>query len=149
MLWPGGFWNMLILFLRFAQLINFSCLCLSLFSTYQSLNHLRAYLYSLGRLSCTERAKCVCEQGLNQTQSTLLLLLLPIRMLSLQNMIVFPPLFFHFQVSIIPRGKGLGYAQYLPKEQYLYSTEQVGFNEQIRIGCRSSLSQSCVISLGW
>lgn len=30
-----------------------------------------------------------------------------------------------FQVSIIPRGKGLGYAQYLPKEQYLYSTEQV------------------------
>lgn len=31
----------------------------------------------------------------------------------------------HFQVSIIPRGKGLGYAQYLPKEQYLYSTEQL------------------------
>lgn len=29
------------------------------------------------------------------------------------------------QVSIIPRGKGLGYAQYLPKEQYLYSTEQL------------------------
>ena len=29
------------------------------------------------------------------------------------------------QVSIIPRGKGLGYAQYLPKEQYLYTTEQV------------------------
>jgi AFG3 family protein len=28
-------------------------------------------------------------------------------------------------VSIIPRGKGLGYAQYLPKEQYLYTTEQV------------------------
>lgn len=30
-----------------------------------------------------------------------------------------------FQVSIIPRGKGLGYAQYLPKEQYLYTKEQV------------------------
>ena len=29
------------------------------------------------------------------------------------------------KVSIIPRGKGLGYAQYLPKESYLYSTEQV------------------------
>lgn len=30
-----------------------------------------------------------------------------------------------FQVSIIPRGKGLGYAQYLPKEQYLYTKEQL------------------------
>lgn len=29
------------------------------------------------------------------------------------------------KVSIIPRGKGLGYAQYLPREQYLYTTEQV------------------------
>lgn len=29
------------------------------------------------------------------------------------------------QVSIIPRGKGLGYAQYLPKEQYLYTKEQL------------------------
>ncbi|CAN0328476.1 unnamed protein product [Lampetra planeri] len=29
------------------------------------------------------------------------------------------------KVSIIPRGKGLGYAQYLPKEQYLYSQEQL------------------------
>ncbi|XP_066923606.1 mitochondrial inner membrane m-AAA protease component AFG3L2-like [Clytia hemisphaerica] len=29
------------------------------------------------------------------------------------------------KVSIIPRGRGLGYAQYLPKEQYLYSTEQL------------------------
>ena len=29
------------------------------------------------------------------------------------------------QVSIIPRGKGLGYAQYLPKEQYLYTAEQL------------------------
>lgn len=33
---------------------------------------------------------------------------------------------FHWlQVSIIPRGKGLGYAQYLPKEQYLYTKEQM------------------------
>merc|ERR1712168_1128459 len=29
------------------------------------------------------------------------------------------------KVSIIPRGKGLGYAQYLPKEQYLYTTQQL------------------------
>jgi cell division protease FtsH len=30
------------------------------------------------------------------------------------------------QVSIIPRGvAALGYAQYQPKDQYLYSTEQV------------------------
>ncbi|XP_056453275.1 AFG3-like protein 2 [Gadus chalcogrammus] len=29
------------------------------------------------------------------------------------------------KVSIIPRGKGLGYAQYLPKEQYLYTAEQL------------------------
>lgn len=29
------------------------------------------------------------------------------------------------QVSIIPRGKGLGYAQYLPREQYLYTREQL------------------------
>lgn len=29
------------------------------------------------------------------------------------------------KVSIIPRGKGLGYAQYLPKEQFLYTTEQL------------------------
>lgn len=29
------------------------------------------------------------------------------------------------QVSIIPRGKGLGYAQYLPQEQYLYTQEQL------------------------
>jgi AFG3 family protein len=30
-----------------------------------------------------------------------------------------------FQVSIIPRGKGLGYAQYLPREQFLYTREQL------------------------
>ncbi|XP_030620697.1 LOW QUALITY PROTEIN: AFG3-like protein 1 [Chanos chanos] len=29
------------------------------------------------------------------------------------------------KVSIIPRGKGLGYAQYLPKEQYLFTKEQL------------------------
>ena len=29
------------------------------------------------------------------------------------------------QVSIVPRGKGLGYAQYLPKEQYLFTREQL------------------------
>lgn len=29
------------------------------------------------------------------------------------------------KVSIIPRGRGLGYAQYLPKDQYLYSREQL------------------------
>ncbi|CAO2609542.1 AFG3-like protein 1 [Lemmus lemmus] len=29
------------------------------------------------------------------------------------------------KVSIIPRGKGLGYAQYLPREQYLYTREQL------------------------
>ncbi|KAM9191668.1 mitochondrial inner membrane m-AAA protease component AFG3L1 isoform 2-T2 [Dugong dugon] len=29
------------------------------------------------------------------------------------------------KVSIIPRGKGLGYAQYLPQEQYLYTREQL------------------------
>ena len=32
---------------------------------------------------------------------------------------------FPIQVSIIPRGKGLGYAQYLPKEQFLYTKEQM------------------------
>lgn len=32
---------------------------------------------------------------------------------------------FTLQVSIIPRGKGLGYAQYLPREQYLYTKEQL------------------------
>lgn len=29
------------------------------------------------------------------------------------------------KVSIVPRGNGLGYAQYLPKEQYLFSREQL------------------------
>lgn len=35
------------------------------------------------------------------------------------------PLSIPIQVSIIPRGKGLGYAQYLPKEQYLYTQQQL------------------------
>ncbi|KAM3625752.1 uncharacterized protein V6R79_017067 [Siganus canaliculatus] len=29
------------------------------------------------------------------------------------------------KVSIVPRGKGLGYAQYLPREQYLFTQEQL------------------------
>uniref|UniRef100_A0AAQ5XIL2 AAA+ ATPase domain-containing protein n=1 Tax=Amphiprion ocellaris TaxID=80972 RepID=A0AAQ5XIL2_AMPOC len=29
------------------------------------------------------------------------------------------------KVSIVPRGKGLGYAQYLPKEQYLFTQDQL------------------------
>lgn len=29
------------------------------------------------------------------------------------------------KVSIVPRGKGLGYAQYLPREQYLFSQDQL------------------------
>ncbi|XP_077166728.1 mitochondrial inner membrane m-AAA protease component AFG3L1-like isoform X2 [Paroedura picta] len=29
------------------------------------------------------------------------------------------------KVSIVPRGKGLGYAQYLPREQFLYTREQL------------------------
>lgn len=33
-----------------------------------------------------------------------------------------PPI---LQVSIIPRGRGLGYAQCLPREQYLYTREQL------------------------
>lgn len=35
------------------------------------------------------------------------------------------------KVSIIPRGKGLGYAQYLPKEAYLYTKEQVSHEPTI------------------
>jgi len=33
------------------------------------------------------------------------------------------------KVSIIPRGKALGYAQYMPKEQYLYTKDQVKKNK--------------------
>lgn len=43
-----------------------------------------------------------------------------------------------FQVSIIPRGKGLGYAQYLPREQYLYTKEQLFDRMCMTLGGRVS-----------
>ncbi|VVC27783.1 Hypothetical protein CINCED_3A025476 [Cinara cedri] len=42
------------------------------------------------------------------------------------------------KVSIIPRGKGLGYAQYLPKEQYLYSKSQLFDRMCMTLGGRVS-----------
>lgn len=42
------------------------------------------------------------------------------------------------KVSIIPRGKGLGYAQYLPKEQYLYTTQQLFDRMCMTLGGRVS-----------
>jgi len=42
------------------------------------------------------------------------------------------------KVSIIPRGKGLGYAQYLPKEQHLYTTEQLLDRMCMNLGGRVS-----------
>jgi len=42
------------------------------------------------------------------------------------------------KVSIIPRGKGLGYAQYLPREQYLYSKEQLYDRMCMTLGGRAS-----------
>merc|ERR1719412_2257340 len=42
------------------------------------------------------------------------------------------------KVSIIPRGKGLGYAQYLPKEAYLYSTEQLYDQMCMTLGGRAA-----------
>lgn len=42
------------------------------------------------------------------------------------------------KVSIIPRGKGLGYAQYLPKEQYLYTQEQLFDRMCMTLGGRVS-----------
>ncbi|XP_025424252.1 AFG3-like protein 2 [Sipha flava] len=42
------------------------------------------------------------------------------------------------KVSIIPRGKGLGYAQYLPKEQYLYSKRQLFDRMCMTLGGRVS-----------
>merc|ERR1719237_1026532 len=42
------------------------------------------------------------------------------------------------KVSIIPRGKGLGYAQYLPKEQYLYSQEQLFDRMCMTLGGRAA-----------
>ena len=41
-------------------------------------------------------------------------------------------------MSIIPRGKGLGYAQYLPKEQYLYTQEQLFDRMCMTLGGRVS-----------
>ncbi|TGZ46781.1 AFG3-like protein 2 [Temnothorax longispinosus] len=42
------------------------------------------------------------------------------------------------KVSIIPRGKGLGYAQYLPRELYLYTQEQLFDRMCMMIGGRAS-----------
>ncbi|CAK9797858.1 AFG3-like protein 2 [Anthophora quadrimaculata] len=42
------------------------------------------------------------------------------------------------KVSIIPRGKGLGYAQYLPHEQYLYTKEQLFDRMCMALGGRVS-----------
>ena len=42
------------------------------------------------------------------------------------------------KVSIIPRGKGLGYAQYLPREQYLYNKEQLYDRMCMTLGGRAS-----------
>ena len=41
-------------------------------------------------------------------------------------------------MSIIPRGKALGYAQYLPKEQYLYTKEQLFDRMCMTLGGRVS-----------
>ena len=45
---------------------------------------------------------------------------------------------YYMQVSIIPRGKGLGYAQYLPKEQFLYTQEQLFDRMCMTLGGRVS-----------
>ncbi|XP_011160232.1 AFG3-like protein 2 isoform X2 [Solenopsis invicta] len=42
------------------------------------------------------------------------------------------------KVSIIPRGKGLGYAQYLPREMYLYTKEQLFDRMCMMLGGRVS-----------
>lgn len=42
------------------------------------------------------------------------------------------------KVSIIPRGKGLGYAQYLPREQFLYTTEQLFDRMCMTLGGRAA-----------
>jgi AFG3 family protein len=42
------------------------------------------------------------------------------------------------KVSIIPRGKGLGYAQYLPREQYLYTKEEMFDRMCMTLGGRVS-----------
>ncbi|CAF1688723.1 unnamed protein product, partial [Adineta ricciae] len=40
------------------------------------------------------------------------------------------------KVSIIPRGKALGYAQYMPKEQYLYTKDQLFDRMCVMLGGR-------------
>ena len=52
-------------------------------------------------------------------------------------------------MSIIPRGKGLGYAQYLPKEQFLYSTEQVSLQVLFFFSSQLSTSSYEPIWQGW
>merc|ERR1719310_1798776 len=42
------------------------------------------------------------------------------------------------KVSIIPRGKGLGYAMYLPKDQYLYTKEQMYDRMCMTLGGRAA-----------
>merc|ERR1719357_90096 len=42
------------------------------------------------------------------------------------------------KVSIIPRGKGLGYAMYLPKEQFVYTTEQLMDRMCMTLGGRAA-----------
>ncbi|KAG0720694.1 AFG3-like protein 2 [Chionoecetes opilio] len=44
------------------------------------------------------------------------------------------------KVSIIPRGRGLGYAQYLPKEQFLFTQEQLFDRMCVMLGGRASES---------
>ena len=43
-------------------------------------------------------------------------------------------------MSIIPRGKGLGYAMYLPREQFLYTTEQMLDRMCMTLGGRAAES---------
>lgn len=42
------------------------------------------------------------------------------------------------KVTIIPRGKGLGYAQYMPREQFLYTKEQLFDRMCMTLGGRAS-----------
>uniref|UniRef100_A0A8C6SHS2 Si:ch1073-174d20.2 n=1 Tax=Neogobius melanostomus TaxID=47308 RepID=A0A8C6SHS2_9GOBI len=51
------------------------------------------------------------------------------------------------KVSIIPRGKGLGYAQYLPREQYLYSKEQLFDRMCMMLGVVRSHTYTFLISI--
>ena len=53
------------------------------------------------------------------------------------------------KVSIIPRGKGLGYAQYLPREQYLYSKEQLNDRMCMALGERRAAYLTFWGPMGW